>query len=108
MEQLFDTQNQYIEIGLDANSYEILKNLVQERLEDKVLIDEYVGAYAQVANNLNMTINDFVALLRTQGSLVEQDIFLAGYLNQTRVANAKIGVILNLNTPQHILREIRA
>lgn len=108
MEQITDIQDQYIEIGLDANSYDLLKNLVQSRVEDPELINEYVGAYAQVANNLNMSISSFVELLKSQGSTAEQDIFLAGYLNQTRVANAKIGVMLNLNTPQHILREIRA
>lgn len=108
MEQVTDIQDQYIETGLDANSYDILRNLVQNRVEDPELINEYVGAYAQVAINLNMSIPSFVELLRNQGSTAEQDIFLAGYLNQTRVANAKIGVILNLNTPQHILREIRA
>lgn len=108
MIQLTDIQDQYIDTGLDANSYDLLRNLVQNRVEDPALVDEYVGAYAQVAVNLNMSIASFVELLKNQGSTAEQDIFLAGYLNQTRVANAKIGVMLNLNTPQHILREIRA
>jgi hypothetical protein len=108
MQPISDTQDQFIQPGLDANSYDLLKNLVQGRLEDPVLVDEYVGAYAQVANNLNMSIPAFVELLKNQGSAADQDIFLAAYLNQTRVANAKIGVTLNLNTPVHILREIRA
>lgn len=108
MEQVTDTRNQYIETGIDANSYDILRNLVQSRVEDPVLLDEFIGAYAQVAINLNMSIPSFVELLKSQGSTADQDIFLAAYLNQTRVANAKIGVTLNLNTPLHVRREIRA
>jgi hypothetical protein len=108
MEKIQNFTENLIDRGLDANSYDILKNLVESRVEEPELVDEYVGAYALVATNLNMSIASFAEFLRQQGSTAEQDIFLAGYLNQSRVANAKIGVGLNLNTPQHILREIRA
>lgn len=110
MSEIFNRKGQLdqIDISIDANQFDILKNFVQQRVEDTALIDEYIGAFALIARNLNVTVAEFVNLLKSQGSTAEQDIFLAGYLNQTRVANAKIGVMLNLNTPQHILREIRA
>jgi hypothetical protein len=108
MAQTINIQDQIIDLGLDPNGYDLLKNLVQSKVEDAELVNEYIGAYAQVAVNLNMSIPAFVEFLQQQGTTAEQDIFLAGYLNQTRVANSKIGVLLNLNTPTHILREIRA
>ena len=110
MAEIFNNRGELsqLDVAIEANQYDILKNLVQSKVEDPALIDEYVGAYALIANNLNITITQFVELLRSQGTAAEQDIFLAAYMNQTRVANAKIGVLLNLNTPEHIRREIRA
>lgn len=96
------------DISIDANQYDLLKNIVQSKVEDPAIVDEYIGAYALIARNLNITITEFVELLRSQGSDYDQDIFLAAYLNQSRVSNAKIGVKLNLNTPEHVRREIRA
>lgn len=110
MSEIFNNRGQLgpIDVSIEATQYDMLKNLVQQRVEDPVLIEEYIAAFIQVAKNLNVTISEFVELLTKQGTQTEQDIFLAGYLNQTRVANAKIGVTLNLNTPLHVRREIRA
>jgi hypothetical protein len=100
--------NQVVDNGIDPLAYEELKCIVASRVEDPVLLNEYIGAYAMVAQSLNMTIPLFVDLLRNLGGEFEQDAFLAGYLNQNRVANAKIGVLLELNTPFHVRREIKA
>jgi len=100
--------NQVTDNGIDPLAYEELKFIVSSRVEDPILLNEYIGAYAMVAQSLNLTIPQFVDLLRNLGGEFEQDAFLAGYLNQNRVANAKIGVLLELNTPFYVRREIKA
>lgn len=92
--------------ALEATQYDILRSTVQARVSDPAMVDEYVAAYAQVAANLSMSIMEFVEMLNAQGTDYQQDIFMAAYLNDIRVANARIGVALDLGTPPWIKREI--
>ena len=66
------------------------------------------SAFALIAQTLDLTTAQFAELLRQQGDSYEQDAFLAGYLNDNRVRNAKLGIALNLDTPDYIYREIKA
>lgn len=110
MAEFFNTQSTLgpISRSLDANQYELLRAQVSQRVTDPALVDEYLGAYVQVARELNMSITEFVELLNNQGSDYDQDVFLAGYLNRNRVANARLGVLITLTAPASIAREIRA
>lgn len=94
--------------SIDANQYDALKSLVSKKVSDPALVEEYMGAYVMVAKQLNMSITEFCDVLKKQGSDYDQDVFLAGYLNRSRVANAKLGVLLTITAPPAILREIRA
>lgn len=110
MNEYYNSQGQLgiLDQGISPNDYDVLKSVVQPRVDDPELLNEYIGAYVMIARNLNLTVAQFADLLREQGSDYNQDVFLAGYLNQNRVSNAKIGVALSLDTPLHIRREIRA
>lgn len=94
--------------GISPADYDFLRSIVEPRVQDPELVNEYVGAYIQVAAQLNLRPSAFAQLLQEQGSDLNQDLFLAGFLNQNRVANARLGVALDLSTPEHIRREIRA
>jgi hypothetical protein len=93
--------------AIEATQYDALKNIVEARVSDPALQQEYIAAFAVIAQNLGLTTGQFAQVLREQGDSYEQDVFLAGYLNDSRVRNAKIGVALNLDTPEYIYREIR-
>jgi hypothetical protein len=97
-----------IDVSIEATQYDNLKSLVQTRVSDPELQKEYIAAFALVAKSLNLTVAQFADLMRQQGDSYEQDVWLAAYLNENRVSNAKLGVTLNLNTPISVLREIRA
>ena len=94
--------------SIEATQYDVLKNLIQSKVSDPLLWDEYAAAYIEIARTLNLSVTQFVELLRAQGSSYEQDAYLAAYLNQNRVANARIGIALDLSTPLYIRREIQA
>jgi hypothetical protein len=98
----------YLDVAIEATQFDALKSIVESRVTDPELQKEYIYAFAVVAQNLNLTAGQFAEVLRQQGDSYDQDAFLAGYLNDNRVRNAKIGIALNLDTPDHILREIRA
>lgn len=110
MSTYFNSQGQTgpIDVAIEATQYDSLKSLVQDRVSDPELQKEYIAAFALVAKSLNLTAGQFADLIRRQGDSYEQDVWLAGYLNQNRVSNAKLGVALSLDTPLSVLREIRA
>lgn len=97
-----------IDEGIDATQYEVLKNLIQSKVSEPALWNEYIAAYVEIARTLNMTVTEFTELVRSQGDDYQQDAYLAAYMNQNRVANARIGIALDLYTPIHIQREIQA
>jgi len=110
MAQIFNSQGQLgpIDTSIEATQYDVLKNLIESKVSDPALWPEYIAAYVMIAQNLNLTVGAFVDLLRAQGSDYDQDAYLAAYMNQNRVANARIGIALDLSTPDYIRREIRA
>jgi hypothetical protein len=110
MAQIFNSSGQTgaLDISIESTQYDVLKNLVQSKVSDPALWPEYIAAYTMIAQNLNISVGEFAELLRSQGSDYQQDAYLAAYMNQYRVANARIGIALDLSTPVHVLREIRA
>ena len=96
------------DVGVAPAEYDILTSFIKTKIEDIALLQDYVGAYLQVAQALNLHPSEFVKLLEQQGSDLAQDIFITGYLNELRYKNSKLGINLNLLTPVQILREIRA
>lgn len=110
MSTYFNSQGQTgpIDVAIESTQFDALKSLVQTRVSDPELQKEYIAAFAIVAKSLNLTAGQFADLMRQQGDSYEQDVWLAGYLNQNRVSNSKLGVALNLNTPFSVQREIRA
>ena len=110
MAEIFNARGQMgqLDQSIEATQYDVLKNLVQSKVSDPLLWDEYTAAYAEIARTLNMTVTQFVELLRAQGDDYQQDAYLAAYLNQNRVANARIGIALDLSTPTFVRREIQA
>ena len=110
MAEIFNARGQMgqLDQSVEATQYDVLKNLIQSKVSDPLLWDEYIAAYTEVARTLNLTVTQFVELLRAQGNDYQQDAYLAAYLNQNRVANARIGIALDLNTPVFVRREIQA
>ena len=94
--------------GVDSASYDYVRAFAATRSKDPAIIDEMVSAYIDIADVLEISPVEFIQQIKSYGTKAEQDIFLAGYLNQVRVKNALIGISLGFTAPFHVQREIRA
>ena len=94
--------------GLDATAYDYLRAFAATRSSDPVVVDEAVQSYIEIAKILDITPVEFVNQVKQHGTKLEQDMFLAGYLNQVRYKNALIGITIGYRAPDHVARELRA
>lgn len=94
--------------GIDSGTYDYVRAFAATRSKDPVVIDEAVQAYIEIAKLLEITPIEFIHQIRSYGTKLEQDVFLAGYLNQVRYKNALIGVTIGYRAPDHVARELRA
>jgi hypothetical protein len=92
--------------SIGTSNYDYVQAYAASRVSDPSIIGELVTAYIAIAATLGITPTQFIELVQSQGSSQAQDIFLAAYLNSTRVRNSLIGVNNNKNTPLFISREI--
>jgi hypothetical protein len=94
--------------SIEATEYDILKNIVESKISDPLLISEYLDAYVAVAQSVGLSLTQFSEILQSQGSNVNLDSTLIAYLNQGRVANARLGLSLSYSILPYIQREIQA
>lgn len=94
--------------SISADDYDIVFGFASNRVSDPALINELVGAYIEIAKQLNISPAEFVIKVKNQGSDFAQDVYLTYYMNSIRVKNAMFGVMAVQMPVESIAREIRA
>lgn len=108
MSMIYETQQVgQVVPGVESHEYDYVRAFAAERSRDPTVINEMVTAYIEIAKMLGIKASEFVARVRQHGTKIDQDVFLAGYLNQVRYKNALIGITVGYRTPLPVLREIR-
>lgn len=93
--------------GINGNSYDAVRAYAMSQTDVSQIVDELVQSYIAIAQTLGITPTQFIEKVESMGGTQEQQIYLASYLNATRVRNALLGVTNVPTTPEFILREIQ-
>lgn len=93
---------------ISAGNYNLVQAFVSSRISDPIIMDQLVQAYTEIAASLNISVQEFIQLVQSQGSNRDQDLYLATLLNTVRASNALIGVGGTNTPPVFIAREISA
>jgi len=94
--------------SIERNSFDYGRAFAESQSNNPTVIAELEQAYVLIAQNLGISVFDFIQLLESKGDTQEQAIWFAAQLNSVRPRNALLGVAPNQITPVFISREIAA
>lgn len=97
-----------ISLGIERNNYDYALAFAQTQSNNQTIVQQLVQAYTLIAQNLGISVYQFIQQLQNQGTSTQQAIYLASQLNSVRPRNSLLGVGQNQNTPAFISREIAA
>ena len=94
--------------SIERNAYDYATAFAETQSSNSTIVSELVQAYILIAQNLGLTVYQFIQQLESQGTSQQQALYLAAQLNSVRPRNALLGVAPNSATPIFIAREIAA
>ena len=94
--------------GIERNSFDYAQAFAQTQSSNPLVISELVQTYTLIAQNLGISVYQFLQTLQNIGDAQQQALYFAAQLNNVRPRNALIGVAPSSSTPTFITREIAA
>jgi len=94
--------------SIERTSFDYSRAYAESQSSNPTVVSELVQAYNLIAQNLGISVFQFLQQLKNQGTDQQQAIYLATQLNSVRPRSALIGVAPILTTPKFISREIAA
>jgi hypothetical protein len=94
--------------AIERNSFDYARAFAETQSTNPTVVSELEQSYVLIANNLGISVFDFIQLLESKGDTAQQAVFLAAQLNSVRPRNALLGVAPNTTTPAFVSREIAA
>jgi hypothetical protein len=94
--------------SIERNSFDYARAYAESQSTNPTVVAELEQACVLIAQNLGISMFEFIQLMQQQGTSQQQALYLAAQLNSVRPRNALLGLPPNLNTPNFISREIAA
>lgn len=94
--------------SIERDNFDYASAFANTQSSNPTIVAELTQAYTLIAQNLGISVFDFLQILQNKGNSQEQAVYLVAQLNSVRPRNALLGVMPNLNTSSFIQREIAA
>jgi hypothetical protein len=94
--------------SIERNSFDYARSFAESQSSNPTVVAELEQSYVLIAQNLGVSVFDFLQILQSKGTTQQQAVYLAAQLNSVRPRNALLGVSPGLSTPAFVLREIAA
>jgi len=95
-----------IDTSIERTNFDYSRAFAESQSSNPTVISELIQAYNLIAQNLGISVFQFIQNIKSQGNDQQQAIYLATNLNSVRAKNALIGVAPIKSTPPFISREI--
>ena len=96
------------QMAIERNGFDYGRAYAESQSNNPTVVSELEQSYVLIAQNLGVSVFEFIQLLQQQGTTIQQALYLAAQLNSVRPRNALLGLPPNLTTPNFISREIAA
>jgi hypothetical protein len=94
--------------GINNNVADYATSLANSMTTNSTIASELVQTFLLIAQNLGISVMDFIESVENAGTLQQQSVYLATYINSVRPRNALFGAIGTNIPPTFISREIGA
>lgn len=93
---------------MERNAFDYARAFANTQSNDPTVVQELIDAYAAIAKNLGISIQQFLETYQNIEDSRSQALYLCGQLNSVRSKNALMGLSPISKTPNFITRGIRA